>query len=77
MKRWYRYIELLIISVLTICLFNMCTNNKRAMEENAVVQIEEEINETDETIEVEENVVESLKREHRTNIKGNNEDVVT
>ena len=43
------------------------------MEENAVVQIEEEINETDETIEVEENVVESLKREHRTNIKGNNE----
>lgn len=77
MKRLYRYIELLIISVLTICLFSMCTNNKRTMEENAVVQIEEDIKETDETVEVEENVVQSLKREHRTNIKGNNEDVVT
>lgn len=77
MKRLYRYIELLVISVLTICLFSMCTNNKMAMEENTVVQIEDDIDETDDTIEVEERMVESLKREYRTNIKGNNEDVVT
>lgn len=77
MKRGYRYIEILIISVLTICLFNMCANNKRTVEENAVVQIEENIQKPDEIVEVEENIDGDIKREYRTNIKGNNEDVVT
>lgn len=77
MKKIYRYIEIIVISILTVFMFTMCTNSKSTSEENAVVQIEDDVNETNEIVKVEERVVENLKRDYRTNIKGNNEDVVT
>ena len=77
MKKIYRYIEIIVISILTVFMFTMCTNSKSTSEENAVVQIEDDVNEINEIVEVEESVVENLKRDYRTNIKGNNEDVVT
>lgn len=74
MKKIYRYMEIMIISISTIFLLNMCTDNN--VEENAVVQINEIVNEIEGNIE-ETNVVQDVKRDYRTNIKGNNEDVFT
>lgn len=79
MRRVDRYIELLIISILTICLFSMCSNNvsnttlidKNEKEESAVNSIQEEIDRLEEPLEA------VIKRDYRTNIIGNNEDVVT
>lgn len=77
MKRIYRDMKIIIISIITVFLFSMCTTNK-VIEENDIAKEEENIIEIDETIEVEEkNVVENLKRDYRTKIKGNNEDIIT
>ena len=53
MKKIYRYIEIIVISILTVFMFTMCTNSKSTSEENAVVQIEDDVNEINEIVEVE------------------------
>lgn len=87
MRKLYKGLAILIISVLTSSLFTMCSN-KTINEELAIVKENEDVKNNIEDINIEESSAEetiieavevskNVKRDYRTNIIGNNEDVVT